>query len=429
VNAQSLPNQVDQSVVDEEVTEWIRQRGFPLSTTDPRKPLWDLDSLRGLVGDDTVVVGIGPSTYGGHEQFTVTHRIIRFLVEELGFRTVATEEDWDVALDLDRYVQTGEGDLDALMKRTGVPWRVREVQDTIEWIKDYNAANDEKVRFVGVGVIDTRVPVYEEVSGYVKRVAPDKLAALREHFDVIQPASDEHVRWFITQVADKGSFVEHARAALKLVESLPHQDGDREHEWIAQQTRQIVSFYEHYAYHLVDDGYRDEKMAENLNWWYEFTGHKIAYWSTNAHSARSGELTINVPPRGTLKFKPTGGHLRELFGDKYFSIGLTFAHGTVNSGWGLPPFTSRPIPAPVQSAEFVEGRFVNYGSPRYLLSLHNGVPLIVREWLREPVKARVIGSICDAAQPADEYYMTGGSLAEWYDVIIHQQELSPTEVL
>ena len=428
MNAHSAGEAPDEALVKAEVTEWIRQYGLPLSTADPKEPLRDIEPLGDMVGD-AVVVGIGPSTYGGSEQFTQTHRIIRVLVERLGFRTVATEEDWDVARDIDRYVRTGEGDLDALVKGTGVPWRVGETRDLLEWIREFNTTSDEPVRFVGAGVIDTRAALYDEVSAHVEAVAADRAAELAEHFSVLRPAREEHVRWFIGEVRDKDRYVEHARAALTLVESLPHADGDREHEWFVQQTRQIVAFYEHYAYHLVDDGYRDEKMAENLHWWQRYTGHRIAYWSTNAHSVRADELTISVPPRGALTFKPAGGHLRDLFGDGYFSIGITFTSGTVNSGWGLPPFTSGPVPAPVQSSDFAERYFHNYGSPRYLLNLHRGVPPVVREWLDRPVKARVIGSICAADQPADGYYLAGGTLAEWYDVLIHEKELTPTRIL
>lgn len=416
----------DEAGVRAEVTEWIRQYGLPLSTADATEPLRDIEPIGDMVGDATVV-GIGPSTYGGHEQFTQTHRIIRVLVERLGFRTVATEEDWDVARELDHYVLTGEGDLDAVFKGTGVPWRVGEARDLIEWIREHNTDNDEPVRFVGVGVIDTRPARYAEVSAYVEAVAPDRLAELAGHFDVIRPTRPDHVRWFISEVTDKERYVSHARAAAALVESLSGPDA-HEQEWIVQAARQIVAFYEHYAHHLTDDGYRDAKMAENLVWWHRHTGHRIAYWSTSAHSVRSDELTINVPPRGTLTFRPTGGHLREAFGEKYLSVGVTFTSGTVNSGWGLPPFTSRPIPAPALADGFVEPAFHNYASPRYLLDLRRGAPEIVREWLQRPVKARVIGSICSADQPAEGYWMTGGSLAEWYDVLLHEKELTPTQV-
>ncbi len=415
--------------LESDVAEWIRQRGIPLPTADPTKPLADLARLREIVGDASVV-GIGPSTYGGHEQFTMTHRVIRFLVEELGFRAVATEDDWDVVLDLDRYVRTGEGDLDALMKGAGVPWRVRELADAVEWIRQYNTTHDEQVRFVGVGVIDTRAAVYEEVTRYVERVSPDRRAALRSHFDVIEPKTEQPVPHFIMQVQDKDAWVRHARDALALVEALPHPEGDKEHALMVQHVRQIVFFYEHSAYHLVDDGYRDAKMAENLLWWREYSGDKIAYWSTNAHSVRSAELTISVPPRGVLKFRPTGDHLAEALGEEYLSVGVTFNSGDVNSGWGLPPFASRAMPAPKQSAEFVERLFANNGTPRDRLDLRSAAPENVRAWLEAPIeKARVIGSICDPNQDADGYWLNGGSLAQWYDVVIHVKELTPTEIL
>lgn len=431
MTAHTEPTATDEATVRAEVTEWIRQYGLPLSTADADAPLRDLEPIAGMVGDADVV-GIGPSTYGGHEQFTQTHRIIRILVERLGFRTVATEEDWDVIRELDHYVLTGDGDPDALLKGTGVPWRVGEVRDLIEWIRQYNTTHgDDPVRLVGVGVIDTRAALYDEVSAYVEATAPDRLAELTGHLDVIRPTRQDHVRWFISQVTDKEPYVEHARAAEALVASLPHGEAEqdaRRHAWIVQQARQIVAFYEHYAHHLTDDGYRDEKMAENLVWWHRHTGHRIAYFSTSAHSVRADELTINVPPRGTLRFKPTGGHLRETFGDRYLSIGITFAQGTVNSGWGLPPFNSRPIPAPALADGFVEPAFHNYGSPRYLLDLRRGAPEIVREWLDRPVKARVIGSICAADQPPEGYYMTGGSLGEWYDVLLYEKDLTPTQI-
>jgi erythromycin esterase len=37
------------------------------------------------------VVGRGESTRGAHEQFAPKHRVLRFLVHEMGFRTLALE--------------------------------------------------------------------------------------------------------------------------------------------------------------------------------------------------------------------------------------------------------------------------------------------------------------------------------------------------
>jgi erythromycin esterase len=416
----------DPSAVEEEVANWVRQRGRPLASDAADAPARELSFLADLVGD-AVVVGLGGSTYGAHEQFTFSDRLVRFLVSELGFRSVATEEDWDVAWEVNRYVVSGDGDLDTLAKSFGVPWRVAEARDAIAWLRAWNEEHPgDEVKFVGVGVIDTKAPIYDDVVSYVERVAPDSVTELRSHLDVLRPSRPDHVPWFIMQVKEKDPYVAHARAALALVQSLPA--GGKDHELAVQHARQIVHFYEHYAYHLVDDGYRDEKMAENVRWWHQHTGDKIVYWSTNAHSVRSEQLTISVPPRGTIAFKPTGGHLGELFGDQYVSIGLTYDHGTVNSGWSAPPFASRPLETPPPGDDFAEKPFINNGTPRFVLNVRAEAPQTVREWLRKPAKARVIGSICDDSVP-HEHWMTGGSLEQWYDVVVHQHKVTPTEPL
>lgn len=408
-----------------DVGAWIDHNATPLSTSPDDHA--DLAPLRdALAGAE--IVGIGGSTYGAHEQFTMTHRLVRYLVTELGFRTVATEEDWDVALALDHYVRTGEGDLDALMKESGVPWRVREMRDAVEWIRDYNTTHDEPVRFVGVGVIDTRAAVYDAVCDYVAAHAPDRLPELRAHLEEIRPRGDDHVRRFITQVTDKQGYVDHARAAQRLVERLPHEVGDAAYELALHHVRQIVAFYEHYAFHLVDDGYRDERMAETLLWWRARTGHRIAYWSTHAHSARADELTVSVPPRGEWVLRSTGAHLRDALGARYVSIGLTCDEGTVNSAWALPPtFSSQPLVVPPAPADFSERPLCAHQREQYLLDLRTDDPA-PRPWLDAAAKTRIIGSIYDPAL-ASGYYMTGGSLAEWFDLVVHQRRVTPTEIL
>jgi erythromycin esterase len=401
-----------------EITDWIAETAVPLPGTETEEVLAGLGPLGALVGD-AAIVGIGGSTYGAHEEFALTAAVIRLLVEEHGFRTVATEEDWDVALGLDNYVVYGEGDLDELLADTGVPWRTGETRALLEWLREYNVSHADPVRFVGVGVIDTKAEVYDLVSAHVGHVALEELPALTRHFAHIRPTRPDHVRWFFTEVTDREALLEHARAALAIVERVAKA------ELVVQHARQIVAFYEHYTHHVVDDGYRDEKMAENLRWWHGHTGHRIAYWSTTAHSVRSERLTISIPPKGKLEFTPTGAHLHKEFGGRYFSLGLTFTSGEVTSGWGLPPFTRRTVPAPRLPEEFVETPLSRVDIERFLLPLR-GAP---GSWVDEQAKARVIGSVCDPGQPAEEYWMTGGSLAEWFDAVIHNQVVTPTTAL
>jgi len=96
------------------VTGWVGHHAVPLDTVDPAAPLGDLGPLRRAIGD-AEVVGLGESIHGAAEEETLKHRTLRLLVEDMGFRSVAWEEDWTTGLQIDRYIRTGEGDLDALM--------------------------------------------------------------------------------------------------------------------------------------------------------------------------------------------------------------------------------------------------------------------------------------------------------------------------
>jgi erythromycin esterase len=408
---------------DHPLADWLQGQAKPLDTTDPAAPLGDLRPLRRMVGD-VVMVGLGESTHGAHEQFTLKHRIVRLLVEQLGFRSFAMEEDWATGIDLNRYVLTGQGDPAELVKGMGAPWSTREVQAVLEWLHVWNTRHPDKVQFVGTDVYDTHPSVYDAVSSYVQQATPERLAALEGHFQVIRPTRPDWVAFFLTQVPDQHRYVEHAQQAYQLVAGIRHAAGDRAHRLALQHARQIVAFYEYYT--LGDPDYRDREIAHNLVWWRGYTGDKVVYWAANVHTANAPRLTATVPP-DVLEFKAAGAYLRERYGSRYRSIGVTFDHGAVNSGWGAPPFTISPFQVPPPPDGFTERPLGDVALPQYLLDLRTPAPLAVRSWLQGPAKIRVTGATYDPTNHA-AHYMTGGALAEWFDLIVHRQAVTPSRL-
>ena len=93
------------------MTEWASHEAVPLVTVDPNPALDDFVALRPSIGDARIV-GLGESVHGASELLTLKHRTLRFLVERMGFRSVAWEEDWTTGLEIDRYIRTGKGDVD-----------------------------------------------------------------------------------------------------------------------------------------------------------------------------------------------------------------------------------------------------------------------------------------------------------------------------
>lgn len=155
--------------------------------------------------------------------------------------------------------------------------------------------------------------------------------------------------------------------------------------------------------------YRDRQMAENLIWWHEQTGARVAYWAHNAHTA-------NDPERMS-----TGAHLRSRFGKQYVSVATTFDHGAPNVGLQAP----RPHEVPPPQPTFADAAF---GNAEFLLDLRAPAPEPVREWLAAPAFLRAIGPTYDPTADAD-HNMSGGALGDWFDALVHLDEVGPTRLL
>ena len=402
------------------VTGWVRHAAAPLTTVDPAAPLGDLTPLRRAIGD-AEIVGLGESTHGAAEEETLKHRTLRLLVERMGFRSVAWEEDWTTGLLIDDYIRTGKGDLDALMRRMSPQWQSRQVADVLAWLRDYNAGRTDKVRFVGVEYYLLGSLAYDAVDAYVAGTAPGRLAELRRHLRVIRPSTADmfqYIQWYLS-VADKRPYIRHARQVARLVRDVPHRPGDRAHALALHHARQIVSFYVHYSLPQppASDSlvYRDAHAAQNLRWWHRYSGDKVAYWGASAHTANAPRLRIVVPPGPDWRYATAGSYLRRWFGPRYVSIGFTFDHGTVSLGPGET--VTLPPPAP----GWFERPFGRVGLDQFALDLHSSAPAPVRDWLEAPIRTR---GLPDAGPGSS---MTGGSLAQWFDVIVHRQELTPAQ--
>ena len=78
--------------VSPEVVRWATESAVELATTDPEAPLDDLEPLRHIV-EDARVVFLGESRHDAGDQFRMKHRIIRFLVEEMGFKSACASRE------------------------------------------------------------------------------------------------------------------------------------------------------------------------------------------------------------------------------------------------------------------------------------------------------------------------------------------------
>src|SRR5262249_10621621 len=216
--AMAAPSRAAVAASSEEAVEaWINRKAVPLPRTDAGGPIDDLDPLRDLVADARVV-GLGESAHGTHELFTLKHRAARFLTERVGFRTLAWEENWGSGVAIDRYVVGGEGDPGSLVAAMSSIWRSEEMLELVRWMRAYNLAPGDKLRFLGTDLTQLRQLLFDEIVQYVSDVAPQRLDELASHLDPLRlrGTPEEHIGWYLQQ-PDKQLYIDRARAVYELV--------------------------------------------------------------------------------------------------------------------------------------------------------------------------------------------------------------------
>ncbi len=339
-------------------------------------------------------------------------------MERLGVRTVAWEEDWTTGVEINAYIHGGPQDLGQLSARMSPQYQTREVAAVLAWLRQFNAGRRDQVSFFGVEYYFTRRLAYDTVERYVAATAPRRLGELRRHLTPLRPPPGddpfEHIDDY-SRVTDKQPYLDDAHAVRALVARLPHRHGDRAHAIALHAATQIVSFHEHYAMpEAANAVYREARAAESLRWWQHLTGVRAAYWAASAHTANAPDLRI-VRPGGTdLRFASAGSYLRRWYGDGYRSIGFTVDHGAVAAGPGETVELAPP------AAGWFEAPLGAVPHAAFTLDLRaRPVPGRVGRWLHDPVTTRGLPD----AGPAS--VIDGGTLAEWFDVLVHTQTVHP----
>lgn len=398
------------------VTNWVQTHAVPLDTVDPAAPPTNLAALGESVGH-AQIVGLGESAHGLSEITDLKHRTIRYLVEKQGFRTIAWEEDWSLGTQIDEYILGTRDDRDTLIAQMAQTWQTEDVVEVLDWLREYNQTHDEKVRFFGVEYFATRPFVYDNIESYVAQHAPHLLGEVRGHLTAIRPTTDnmgEYLQWFMAEVQDKPSYVTHAEELHALVTGIAPNSKDADHAEAEHASRQIVSFYTAFAATENIPAFRDEKAAENLIWWQKQHGGKTIYWAATAHSANAPEVTFTLPSQPATVFASVGSFLNDKYGENYVSIGYTFTTGTLKSAEN----GTMELPAPAE--DWFEHPLGEVSHDQFLIDLHEPLNDPARQWVEAPMITR------GYPEAGPESTATGGTPAEWFDVIVHQHDVTPS---
>lgn len=172
---------------------WLEANVHPFAGSHLSLPHGDIEFLREIVGDARIV-SLGEGTHGTRDFFEMKARILRFLVEEMGFNTFAIEATWPESRRIDHYVRTGEGDprvfLSALYFWT---WNTESVLEMIEWMREHNEGGGD----IGFHGFDMQFPgmALHNVREYFREVDPARAESVRDQTDCLARHSNGPDNW------------------------------------------------------------------------------------------------------------------------------------------------------------------------------------------------------------------------------------------
>jgi erythromycin esterase len=217
-----------------------------------------------------------------------------------------------------------------------------------------------------------------------------------------------------------------------LVRSIPTGPSAVDHDDAVQHAHALLGFYHANGPGGDADDIRDRYITAIIDRWRHRTRHRVIYSAANAHTAAVPRLLVSFPDGepgdDTVERELAGGRLRRQHGHRYVSIGISFDHGQVLTGWEVQPGGPAVYDIPPPDASLVDHVLGRARARDYLIDLHHDGPPPVRRWLRGPAKMRIIGSAYHPANDAD-YAITVGSWRGAFDAVLHLDRVTPSRLL
>jgi erythromycin esterase len=356
------------------VRDWIRQNAIPFRTPVPGSSLDDLEPLRKVVANARVVA-LGEATHGTSEFFQLKHRMLEFLVSQMGFSIFSLEAGMPEADRLNDFVSGGEGDPAELLDGPLSQWKTQEILNMVLWMRELNTSGKGHIAFSG---FDMQNPM--RALENVRQFAGKRDSEFAATFD----RAARMVRSFSPQSTNPAADVEWNKV-VGYLESLRPQKG---FEWTLQNAR-IVQQFMNWAAQLangpVSMAIRDASMAANVKWILDQAKDAKVVLSCHNFHAMTGPLYPNQPGKNDSM----GAVLRDLYGEDLVTFGFVFNRGSFRArgmNGTLQDFSVAPLPAGSLDASLAES-----GLPLFALDLR-AAPRDgpVSDWLGSKLQTRNI---------------------------------------
>lgn len=405
---------------EQAIIAWLQQNAIPLQHIEAGHGFSDLQPLKRILADARVA-GLGEATHGTREFFQFKHRLLEFLVTEMGFTAFVLEASYAACQPINEYVLHGRGDRATVLTDQGyIPWDSEEFSEMLDWLRAYNqrVPDEKKVSFHGADLWRNEIG-RKAVLAYLCKVAPGEVAAADALFEVL---AREEAKW-------PRRIDEEAKQTLR--QALPQLQGLIEHltanrdEFARSSSLAEFDHALHSAQIMrqwavantagVPQLSRSPFMAENLLWLMEHgrPDARYIFWAHNGHVSLGRDVTL--------------GHvMREKYGRGYFAFGFEFNEGSFQTRDQISASVLGDLRA-IRLAPAPAGSF-----PWQLARTHIGdlildlrAPVVdpaVEHWLQTPQIMHTANWVC----PDGFQFDVEKIIAQEYDGIVFVEQTTPT---
>ena len=405
---------------EEQVTEWISNNAIEIKTVEAGNGFKDLLPIGEMVGD-AKIVSLGEPTHGNREVFQLKHRLIEYLVTEMGFNIFALECPFGEAFDVNRYVEEGIGDPEKAL--AGIyywSWDTQEILELLKWMRSYNSnpMHVKKIKFYGFDPQDPERAA-RVLLEYLEQVDVKLAEKVSSELNLLAvPFSNPEIigrRQYIPEEYDSLS-VRDIRLVMDAFDIKKDQyiGLSSLSDWTL--ARQHARQVEMYIEANTNDGenygpIRDLGQAQNLKWIldHEDNDAKMIVWAHNSHISNSSRWETEW----------MGMHMKKWYSDEIKIFGFFFNQGQFKAiDEGIPSkgmYDFSVSPASEGTFEYVMANTKNNLAALNLNELPNKG--VVHDWFNQERPTRNSGGGYNENDAG--HFFWPYNLMEAYDALVY----------
>jgi len=313
--------------------KWITENSIELKETENS----GFTQLADILNDKTVI-GLGECVHGSKTINDIRIDIAKSLFEKTDFNIIAFEMSFNTGLRLNHFLQTGQGDIEQILRESHYFLNCTEMLDFIKWMRHYNEHSDKPITLYGFDIqsnmdlVEDLLKFYEKTdkeaenltTALIKIFENNEMWSFRKYSEPLQ----DSVMKIISRLTEK-----HALNRKNYILNA----GFVEYEYAAKRIEVLSNLLQ-----MLNSGYgqsiimRESCNAELIKWIKDFEGEKSKV-VLFAHIGHLGKYLWFYPrvrtlsAQGFYEYFPekftTGHYLNEIFDDQYYVIGTQFGSG------------------------------------------------------------------------------------------------------